>query len=421
MEKLRGSLLFGQSGGPTSVINASALGVFQEAFKHECITRVLGAHYGIKGILDDDLFDINAEDKSELSLLKTMPSSALGSVRYKLKDFRDDETDYKRVLEIFRKYNVRYFLYNGGNDSMDTVCKIGAYLKANGYECNVVGVPKTIDNDLAVTDHCPGFGSAAKYVATSCMELSLDSSVYYNGAITIVEIMGRNAGWLTAASAIASFNGHGPDLIYVPEIPFDISAFMDDVTTVYNRKGDCFVAVSEGIKDKDGKYISEYANGLASEQDSFNHKQLGGVGAFLASYVKVHTKAKVRAIEFSLLQRCASHIASKTDVEEACLAGAEAVKAAVDGASEVMICFKRRSDAKDGYACEIARVPLSNVANEEKTLPLDFISPTNNFISEKYLNYVLPLIQGESSPPFENGMPRYAKLRRVKPLPENCK
>ena len=401
MEKLKGSLLFGQSGGPTSVINASAYGVFSEAFNHDCITRVLGAHYGIKGILDDDLFDINSESREELELLKTMPSSALGSVRYKLKPFEEDETDYKRVLEIFRKYNVRYFLYNGGNDSMDTVCKIGAY--------------------LALTDHCPGFGSAAKYIAASCMELSLDSSVYFNGAITVVEIMGRNAGWLTAASAIAAFNGHGPDLIYVPEIPFDISAFMDDVSAVYNRKGDCFVAVSEGIKDKDGKYISEYASGLATEQDSFNHKQLGGVGAFLASYVKVHTKAKVRAIEFSLLQRCASHIASKTDVEEACLAGTEAVRAAVDGESEVMICFKRAADKNGNYLCETSRVPLCEVANEEKTLPMEFISPTNNFISEKYLGYVLPLIQGESAPPFENGTPRYAKLKRIKPEPKLCK
>ena len=407
MSELKGACIIGQSGGPTSVINASAYGVFSEAFNHDCITRVLGAHYGIKGILDDDLFDINSENREELELLKTMPSSALGSVRYKLKPFEEDETDYKRVLEIFRKYNVRYFLYN---DSMDTVCKIGAYLKAHGYKCNVVGVPKTIDNDLALTDHCPGFGSAAKYIAASCMELSLDSSVYFNGAITVVEIMGRNAGWLTAASAIAAFNGHGPDLIYVPEIPFDISAFMDDVSAVYNRKGDCFVAVSEGIKDKDGKYISEYASGLATEQDSFNHKQLGGVGAFLASYVKVHTKAKVRAIEFSLLQRCASHIASKTDVEEACLAGTEAVRAAVDGESEVMICFKRAADKNGNYLCETSRVPLCEVANEEKTLPMEFISPTNNFISEKYLGYVLPLIQGESAPPFEN-----------KPEPKLCK
>ena len=245
--------------------------------------------------------------------------------------------------------------------------------------------------------------------------------MYFNGAITVVEIMGRNAGWLTAASAIAAFNGHGPDLIYVPEIPFDISAFMDDVSAVYNRKGDCFVAVSEGIKDKDGKYISEYASGLATEQDSFNHKQLGGVGAFLASYVKVHTKAKVRAIEFSLLQRCASHIASKTDVEEACLAGTEAVRAAVDGESEVMICFKRAADKNGNYLCETSRVPLCEVANEEKTLPMEFISPTNNFISEKYLGYVLPLIQGESAPPFENGTPRYAKLKRIKPEPKLCK
>ena len=326
-----------------------------------------------------------------------------------------------QLFELFAKYCIGAVFYIGGNDSMDTIAKLSAYGAAKGSEIRFIGVPKTIDNDLALTDHCPGFGSAAKYIAASCMELSLDSSVYFNGAITVVEIMGRNAGWLTAASAIAAFNGHGPDLIYVPEIPFDISAFMDDVSAVYNRKGDCFVAVSEGIKDKDGKYISEYASGLATEQDSFNHKQLGGVGAFLASYVKVHTKAKVRAIEFSLLQRCASHIASKTDVEEACLAGTEAVRAAVDGESEVMICFKRAADKNGNYLCETSRVPLCEVANEEKTLPMEFISPTNNFISEKYLGYVLPLIQGESAPPFENGTPRYATLKRIKPEPKLCK
>ena len=257
MKQLVGACIFGQSGGPTSVINASASGVFQEALKQECITNVYGAAHGIKGILEEKFYDMSKESQYELDLLKTTPSSALGSVRYKLKDAAEDETDYIRLLEVFKKYNIRYFFYNGGNDSMDTCNKISKYMQKVGYECRVMGVPKTIDNDLFGTDHCPGYGSAAKYIATSTMEVYHDARVYDTGMITILEVMGRNAGWLTAATALASYKGHGPDLIYLPELPFSMDKFLEETNAIYKKQGKVIVAVSEGAKDENGKYIAE--------------------------------------------------------------------------------------------------------------------------------------------------------------------
>ena len=256
MKQLKGALLFGQSGGPTSVINSSAAGVLLEALDNELITDVYAAEHGIKGILDERLFDIRQEDQKELELLKHTPASAFGTVRYKLKDVEVDDTDYKRILEVFKKYNIRYFFYNGGNDSMDTCNKVSKYLQAAGYDCNIIGVPKTIDNDLFGTDHCPGFASAARYVATTMMELYQDTHVYNTGLVTVVEIMGRNAGWLTASAALANLKGCGPDLIYLPEVPFDIDEFVEDIRKVAEKKdGKVIVAVSEGIKDKEGRYI----------------------------------------------------------------------------------------------------------------------------------------------------------------------
>jgi len=413
MKNLQGALVFAQSGGPTSVINSSACGVFETALKQGCITKVLGAHHGIKGVINDDMFDIGKEDSYEISLLKTTPSSALGSVRYKLGDPAKDDTDYRKILEVFKKHNVRYFLYNGGNDSMDTCYKVGKFLKENDYECRVVGVPKTIDNDLQFTDHCPGFGSAAKYIATSCMELTLDGKVYDKGSILITEIMGRHAGWLTAASYVATAKGLGPDLIYLPERDFDIDKFVAEVTEVYNKTGNCFVAVSEGIHDKDGKFISEYGKATADAKDMFNHVQLGGVCGYLANIVKAKTGAKVRAIEFSLLQRCASHCGSTTDVEEAYMAGQHAVLSAVEGATGVMMGIKR--EYVDGkYVGTITPIPLDQVANFEKKLPDEYINAQGNNVTPAFLDYVLPLIQGESRPPFIDGVPRFANLKKVK-------
>ncbi len=410
MEKLKGALLFGQSGGPSSVINSSACGVFEEAFKQDCITAVYGAAHGIKGILEDRIYDIGQEDREEISLLKNTPSSALGSVRYKLKNSSDDESDYKKLLATFKKYNIRYFMYNGGNDSMDTCCKVGKYMREQGYDCRIIGVPKTVDNDLMGTDHCPGFGSAAKYIATTCMEIALDSVVYDKGTATVIEIMGRNAGWLTASSAVASYAGAGPDLIYLPERTFDIEEFLTQCTNVFKEKGNVLAAVSEGIRDKSGKYIAEYATENVSK-DSFNHIQLGGVGNYLGALIKERLNIKVRAIEFSLMQRCASHIASKRDVEEAYLVGAEAVKAAVKGESGIMIGLNRAAGSR--YKLELMYLPLEKVANYEKKLPERYISD-DNFVSKEYLDYVLPLIEGEAAPPFINGVPRFAKLKKIR-------
>ena len=409
MKKLVGACIVGQSGGPTAVINASVQGVVETAMRSDCITRVLGAAYGIKGVLDDKLYDMGKEDPTELALLKHTPSSALGSCRYKLADPEKDDTDYKRILEIFKKYDVRYFFYNGGNDSMDTCNKISKYLQKVGYECRVIGVPKTIDNDLNGTDHCPGYASAAKYIATSMAEVWLDSHVYNTGMVTIVEIMGRHAGWLTAASELASLSGCGPDLIYMPETDFDLSDFLDDVGRIYRNTGSCVVAVSEGVHLADGTFVSE---GKISATDGFGHTQLGGLASKLAEAAKLETGAKVRGIELSLLQRCAAHCASTTDIEEAWEAGAAAVEAAVAGMTDKMVVFK--CDREEGaYTCVTALEPLEKAANVEKKIPREWINAAGNGVEPPFLDYVLPLIQGDPDVPKENGMPRFAKLKKV--------
>jgi len=409
---LKGACIIGQSGGPTSVINASAYGVIHTALDDPNITAVYGAAHGIQGVLDDVLYDMGQEDPEELALLLHTPSSALGSCRYKLKDSDVDDTDYRRILEVFKKHDVRYFFYNGGNDSMDTCNKISKYMQSAGYECRIMGVPKTIDNDLYGTDHCPGYGSAAKYIATSCMELYLDARVYYTGMICILEIMGRHAGWLTAASAIAQYYGKGPDLIYLPERDFELDRFVKDVEQIYHDHGNCIVAVSEGIHDKDGKLIAEYGAENAP-LDSFGHKQLGGLAATLAHIVKDKTGAKVRGIEFSLLQRCASHCASKTDIEESFLSGKAAVEYAVSGVTDKMVGFERRYDANGNYVCHIKLMDLVDVANTEKKVPLEWITEEGNGVTEDYLRYALPLIQGTPDQPMEDGLPRFACLKRI--------
>ncbi len=412
MNKLKGAAILGQSGGPTSVINASAAGVFLEALNQPNITRVYGAAHGIRGILNEEFYDINVEDKKELELLKTTPSSMIGSVRYKLKPLEVDDSEYKRLLEVFKKYNIRYFFYNGGNDSMDTCNKVSKFFKDSGYECYCIGVPKTIDNDLWATDHCPGYASAAKYVATSFMELYYDATVYDTPMVAVVEVMGRNAGWLTAASALASYKNAGPDLIYLPEVAFDMDKFIKDAKAVYEKNhGKVLIAVSEGVKTADGTYVAELgAKNLA--KDSFGHSQLGGTANVLANVLKEELGVKVRPIEFSLLQRCAQHLASKIDVEEAFNAGREAVKAAVSGITDYMIGFKRHMKG-DKYTCEYIRIPLAEVANAEKKIPAEWIINDGTGLSMDYVNYALPLIQGDAKAPLEDGLPRFAKLKKV--------
>jgi 6-phosphofructokinase 1 len=327
-----------------------------------------------------------------------------------LKPFEEDDGDYARILEVFKAHNVRYFMYNGGNDSMDTCNKADKFFKSVGYECRVIGIPKTIDNDLFGTDHCPGYGSAAKFVATCCMEIYNDATVYPTGSVTIIEIMGRNAGWLTAATALAAASGKGPDLVYLPEMPFDTERFIEDVREVYKKKRNVLVAISEGIADADGKYIAEYASD-GRERDSFNNAQLGGACGYLRRLCKLNIKVKVRAVEFSLLQRCAAHIGSKTDADEAYRAGQFAVRAAAEGKSGFMIGLERTGNAP--YTCGVTLVPLDFSALREKKIPPEFLSPEKNFVSKKFLDYALPLIQGENTPPFENGLPRFARLKLV--------
>ena len=409
MSELKGACIFGQSGGPTSVINASAYGVISTALKDPNITAVYGAEHGIKGVLADRLFDMGKEDPAELELLKYTPSSALGSCRYKMADPDVDDTDYKRILEIFKKYDVRYFFYNGGNDSMDTCNKISKYMQKVGYECRVMGVPKTIDNDLFGTDHCPGYGSAAKYIATSCMEVYHDARVYDTGMVVIIEIMGRHAGWLAASAALASHYGCGPDLIYLPETDFDMDQFLSDVDRVYKEKGNCLVAVSEGIHYPDGSFVSEAST---SATDGFGHAQLGGLAPTLADLAKARTGAKVRGIELSLLQRCASHLASETDIEESFMAGKAAVENAVAGVTDKMIAFERTYE--DGkYVCQTKLLNLTDVANTEKKVPLKWINKDGNGMTQEYIDYVLPLIQGEPQRPMVDSLPRFARLKKV--------
>ncbi len=410
MKNLVGACMFGQSGGPTSVINSSAAGVFTEALKQKKITAVYGAEHGIVGILGEKFFDMSKEDPKEIELLKYTPSSALGSARYKLKDPSVDETDYKRILEVFKKYDIRYFFYNGGNDSMDTCNKISKYLQSVGYNCNVIGVPKTIDNDLYGTDHCPGYASAAKYIATTIMECNLDAKVYNFGLVCVMEVMGRNAGWLTAAAELANYKGLGADLIYLPEMPFSVEKFIEDVRHVCARnEGKCLAVVSEGIKDKDGHYISE---GKVGANDLFGHAELGGLAARLASLVKTELNVKVRPIELSLMQRCGAHLASKIDVEEAFAAGEFAVKSAVSGETDKMVIFERDNSASE-YTSKPVLMPLELAANTEKTVPLDWITEDGTGISEEFVKYALPLIQGDAKAPLEEGLPRFARLKKI--------
>ena len=409
MNVLKGACIIGQSGGPTSVINASAYGVIRTALDSDVITKVYGAEHGIKGVLNDRLIDMSFEDAAELENLLYTPSSALGSCRYKIADPDVDDTDYKRILEIFKKYDVRYFFYNGGNDSMDTCNKISKYMQKTGYECRVMGVPKTIDNDLFGTDHCPGYASAAKYIATSCMEVYHDARVYDTGMICIIEIMGRHAGWLTAAAGLATAVGAGPDLIYLPETDFDMDKFLAEVKKVYEEKGNCMVAVSEGIHYADGTFVSE---AKTSATDGFGHAQLGGLAALLAEKVKGATNAKVRGIELSLLQRCGAHLASQTDIDESFMSGKAAVENAVAGLTDKMVGFERVTE--DGkYVCRTKLFNLTDVANTEKKVPLEWINAEQNGVTQAFVDYALPLIQGETKLKKENGLPRFAKLKKV--------
>ncbi len=406
MANLKGNLLYGQSGGPTAVINASAYGVIKEALAQiEYIDEVIIMKHGIKGALNEDFIFVKDQSEEDIELLKHTPGSAFGSVRYKLPDFREDDTNYLRLLYMFQKYNIRYFLYNGGNDSMDTCSKIADYMDHIDYECYIIGVPKTIDNDLPFTDHTPGYGSAAKFIANTMMEISYDMLAYPNGKVTIVEIMGRHAGWLTAASAIASKSGFGPDLVYLPEVPFSIDKFKKEVIEIYEKKKQCLVAVSEGIANDEGIFISS-SSGL---KDAFGHFQLGGVASKLATTVSADLGIPSRSVEFGSTQRAASHIQSLTDVTEAIAAGRFAVKAAVNGKTNLMVIMHRIN--KNPYTIEYKLHALDQCANAERKIPKAMINSKGNGVTKEFLDYVMPLIQGENTPKFKDGIQQFSKMK----------
>ena len=405
MDKLIGNLLYGQSGGPTCVINASAYGVITEAMKNkDIIEEVYVMKHGIQGALNEDFYQMSKQDKEQIELLKHSPGSAFGTVRYKMPNFREDETDYIRLLYIFRKYNIRYFLFNGGNDSMDTCNKIADYMKHVGYDIRVIGVPKTIDNDLPFTDHTPGFGSAAKYVANTIQEVAYDMIAYPKGKVTIVEIMGRHAGWLTAAAQLANLTGHGPDLIYLPEVPFSIEKFKSDVRRVYGENIQCLIAVSEGLKDEEGILIGS-SSGL---RDAFGHFQLGGVSSKLANILNSEMRISSRTIELGTTQRAASHLQSLTDVNEAITVGKKAVQYALKGDHGVMVTMIR--EPGDEYKIKYGKRILSDVANVEKVIPPSMINQDGNGVTDEFVKYVLPLIEGENPAPYFNGMQRFSEF-----------
>jgi ATP-dependent phosphofructokinase / diphosphate-dependent phosphofructokinase len=405
MDVLYGNCLVGQSGGPTAAINAALLGVINAATAASEIKHVYGMLNGIEGVLRDEIIDLDAEDPDELKKLKYTPSSILGSCRYKL----DADRDYKRISDVLQSHNIRYFFYIGGNDSMDTCNKISKHLTAANYDCRVIGIPKTIDNDLVGTDHCPGYGSAAKFIATACMELKCDTEVYHTPTVNIVEIMGRHAGWLAGAAALGNALGNGPDLVYLPECDFNLEQFYADVQQVIDENGSCLVAVSEGIHYADGSYIQDLAT---AANDGFGHVQLGGLGVYLAELVKTNLHCKARGIELSLLQRCGSHCASETDLSESISAGTAAVNAALTGKTDIMIGFTRSME-QGLYVCNTCESPLTDVANAEKTVPRAWINEKGNGVTRDFIDYAFPLIQGEPDRDLNLSLPCFAKLKKI--------
>ena len=398
------NLIVAQSGGPSSAINATLAGVCKFAFESGKIDKVYGGLHGISGILEERIIELNSIlDKDEkLDTLAMTPAAALGSCRKKLADYKEDDKEYKILIDILRKYNIGYFIYIGGNDSMDTVYKVAKYCKENNIDdIKVMGAPKTIDNDLCETDHSPGFGSAAKYIATTISELGYDGDVYNVPTVNIVEIMGRDAGWLTAASGLARINGHHvPDLIYLCEKPFDINQFVSDVKRKIAEKKTVIVAVSEGVKNSEGRYIAEVGD---SKKDAFGHVELAGVGYVLKNVVKREIGCKVRSMELSLMQRCAGHIASKTDIEESKLIGYETAKYATEGGAGKVGIFLRND--KNGYSVEVDFVEISKIANKVKQVPIEWINEEGNDIKQELIDYLYPLIQGELPLKYKGGIP----------------
>ncbi len=409
MVDLKGNVIVGQSGGPTAVINASLAGVFKTA-RDRGAKKVYGMLHGIRGLLEEKYVDLSQHIKSDLDidLLKRTPSSFLGSCRFKLPEIKDDTEIYDRIFGILDKLEVEYFFYIGGNDSMDTIKKLSDYAILNGSKIRFMGVPKTIDNDLAVTDHTPGFGSAAKYIASITKEVIRDGLVYGTKSVTILEIMGRNAGWLTGAAALAKGEDcEGPDMLFLPEITFDVDKFMRKVGELQEKKGSVVVAVSEGVKVADGRYVCELTDNI-DFVDAFGHRQLTGTARYLAEKISREVGCKTRAIEFNSLQRCASHIVGRVDITEAFQVGGAAVKAAFEGETGQMIILKRVSD--DPYLCVTDLYDVHKIANVEKKVPLEWINEDGDYVTPEFINYVRPLIQAELTPMMVDGLPRHLRL-----------
>lgn len=403
-EQLTGNCLIAQSGGPTSVINASLAGAITEALNHEAIEEIYGGLNGILGILNENLIDLAAESQQNIRALRHTPGAALGTCRFKLKRAED----YARVLEVFEAHNIRYFFYAGGNDSQDTADKISKLARERGYELRVIGIPKTIDNDLVTTDHTPGYGSVIKYVASTVKEVACDNAgMGQHDLVQVVEVMGRSAGWIAAGAALAKRRDDpsgAPHLIYLPEVAFSPEKYIADVQRVLQKENYCVVVVGEGLLDSDGNYISTDSSG----SDAFGHSQLGGAGDYLRKLVEDNLQIKARSIKLGMAQRAAANCASAVDNDEAFLAGQAAVQAAINGETDKMVTLLRGEG--DSYVCETGLAPLSEIANGVKMLPENWINEDGVSMSFHFYKYALPLIQGEAAMPFENGVPIHAKL-----------
>ena len=401
--------IVGQSGGPTSVINASLAGVLQ-ACQMRGANRVYGMLHGVEGLLDEKTVDLTVTLGSslEIELLKRTPSSYLGSCRYKLPDCLTHPEVYEKLFAILKKMDIGYFFYIGGNDSMDTICKLSDYAKQVGSDIRFMGVPKTIDNDLMMTDHTPGYGSAAKYIGVVMKEIIRDATVYGTNYVTIVEIMGRNAGWLTAAAALArSEDCEGVNMICLPEVPFNVEHFIDKVARMQKESASVVIAVSEGVKLEDGRYVCELSND-AHFVDAFGHKSLTGTARYLSNCVAGALKTKTRSIELSTLQRCAAHMSSRTDITEAYQVGGAAAKAAFEGNTGKMVALERISN--DPYQCTTKLVDIHLIANFEKKVPLEWVNAYHTDMTPEFLQYVRPMIQSELTPVFIDGLPRHIHL-----------
>lgn len=405
---MKGNIVVGQSGGPTAVINSSVAGVYAAA-KKLGVKKVYGMVHGIQGFLQDNLIDLGEylDDETGIELLKRTPSAFLGSCRFKMPKIEGHENVYEKVFEIMEKHDIECLFYAGGNDSMDTVKMLSDYAAAHNKPQRFMGVPKTIDNDLPVTDHCPGYGSAAKYIATSMKEIIRDNESFgvEKPTVCIVEIMGRHAGWLTAAAALSRGDDcSGPDAIYLPEVTFDMDKFMEKVKYLAATKSSVVIAVSEGVALADGRFVCELGN-ASDFVDAFGHKQLSGCAATLANKVAAETGLKTRAVEFSTLQRAATHLASLTDINEAFQVGYDAVKAAEEGKTGMMITLNRNGD--DPYQCGTSAYDIHAIANVERPVPAEWITEDGCDVNEGYINYARPLIMGELQPLFVNGVPRH--------------